>query len=62
MDPYKIILLTEEPGVYKVEFDNNFSWYNPKLLRYRVCVLTPVLDELSVRQKLAIFSKSNSKT
>ena len=35
----KIILFIKNPGIYKVLFDNKYSWFKQKLLRYRFAVL-----------------------
>lgn len=35
----KIILFIKSPGIYKVLFDNKYSWFKSKLLRYRCTVL-----------------------
>jgi len=35
----KIILFIKNPGIYKIIFDNKFSWFNAKLLRYRCNIL-----------------------
>jgi hypothetical protein len=35
----KIILFIKSPGIYKVLFDNKYSWFKSKLLRYRSTVL-----------------------
>lgn len=61
MDPYKVLLLTEQPGIYKIEFDNSYSWYTSKLLRYRACVLSPADDEVHIRQKLDMYRRNFQK-
>ena len=35
----KIILFVKNPGIYKIVFDNKYSWINSKIIRYRVSVL-----------------------
>ena len=35
----KIILFVKNPGIYKVIFDNKYSWFNSKLIRYRLSIL-----------------------
>ena len=35
----KIILLVKNPGIYKIIFDNKYSWFNNKLLRYRCTIM-----------------------
>ena len=34
-----IILFVKNPGIYKIVFDNKYSWINSKIIRYRVSVL-----------------------
>ena len=41
----KIILFVKNPGIYKVIFDNKYSWFNSKLIRYRLSVLTEKIDK-----------------
>ena len=42
--PLKIILFTKEPGIYKLVFDNGFSWFTSKIVRYRLNVLKLLSD------------------
>ncbi len=42
--PLKIILYTKEPGIYKLVFDNSFSWFTSKIVRYRLNVLKLLSD------------------
>ena len=35
----KIIIFVKNPGIYKVIFDNRYSWFNTKLMRYRCTIL-----------------------
>jgi hypothetical protein len=41
----KIVLFIKNPGIYKVIFDNKYSWFNSKLIRYRLSVLTEKIDK-----------------
>jgi hypothetical protein len=43
----KIILFIKSPGIYKVLFDNKYSWFKAKLLRYR-CTILKELNGLSM--------------
>ena len=43
----KIILFIKNPGIYKVIFDNKYSWFTSKLLRYR-CSILKELNGLSM--------------
>ena len=38
----KIILFIKSPGIYKVLFDNKYSWFKPKLLIFRCTVLKEI--------------------
>ena len=35
----KLILFIKNPGIYKVIFDNKYSWFKNKLLRYRCTIM-----------------------
>jgi len=35
----KIILFVKNPGIYKLIFDNKYSWINAKTIRYRISVM-----------------------
>ena len=35
----KIVLFVKNPGIYKVIFDNKYSWFNSKSIRYRLSIL-----------------------
>ena len=35
----KIIIFVKNPGIYKVIFDNRYSWFNTKSMRYRCTIL-----------------------
>ena len=37
--PVKIILFVKEPGIYKIIFDNSFSWFTQKEVKYRINIL-----------------------
>ena len=43
----KIILFIKNPGIYKVLFDNKYSWFKAKLLRYR-CTILKEMNNLSL--------------
>ena len=40
----KIILFVKNPGIYKIVFDNKYSWINSKIIRYRVSVLKEIAE------------------
>ncbi len=35
-------MFVKEPGTYKLIWDNSFSWFTSKTLRYRLSVLKPI--------------------
>jgi len=41
----KVSFIAKEPGVYKVLWSNEHSWFKGKTLAYRISVLKPLLDE-----------------
>jgi hypothetical protein len=63
MNAMKIIFIVETPGIYSVVFDNSYSWFNSKRIRYRVFVLEPEvaheelleLLEIEVEQPKSVF-------
>ena len=40
----KIILFVKNPGIYKVVFDNKYSWINSKTIRYRISILKELIS------------------
>lgn len=51
LNPVKIVLFVSEPGTYKIVWDNSFSWFTGKALRYRFSVLKP-LSQLDLTRKV----------
>jgi hypothetical protein len=49
--PVKLVLFVQEPGTYKLIFDNTFSWFTSKTIRYRLSVLRP-LSEIDVERRV----------
>lgn len=35
------VIFAKKPGLYKFTWDNSYSWFTEKFLRYRLCVLEP---------------------
>ncbi len=35
-------MFVKDPGTYKLIWDNSFSWFTSKTLRYRLSVLKPI--------------------
>ena len=66
----KIILFIKNPGIYKIIFDNKYSWFNAKLLRYRCNILKEYYtlglssinssDELNLEKKESEENLNNS--
>ena len=46
----KIILFIKNPGIYKVLFDNKYSWFNSKILKYRYNILKEFNNNLDLSQ------------
>ena len=38
----QLIFFVKEPGTYKIIWDNTFSWFTGKTLKYRLSVLKPI--------------------
>ena len=38
----KIILFVKNPGIYKIVFDNQYSWINPKTIRYKISIMKEI--------------------
>ncbi|EAR82059.1 hypothetical protein TTHERM_01337380 (macronuclear) [Tetrahymena thermophila SB210] len=55
-DPYRLVLLAESKGIYKIEFDNTYSWYNSKLLRFRCLILEPEISDSQILRKKLLFN------
>lgn len=46
--PIKLILFAQSPGVYKVVFDNSYSWITSKEVKCRIVILKPLSPILSI--------------
>ncbi|KAL4461183.1 hypothetical protein ABPG72_006576 [Tetrahymena utriculariae] len=55
-DPYRLVMLAESKGIYKIEFDNSYSWYNSKLLRFRCLILEPEIPDSQILRKKLLFN------
>ena len=44
-------MFVKEPGTYKIIWDNSFSWFTGKTLRYRLSVLKP-LSQIDLERKV----------
>ena len=45
----KIIIFIKNPGIYKIIFDNKYSWFNSKFIKYRCSILNE-LNNLNLSQ------------
>ena len=57
--PVKIVLFCKESGIYKLVFDNSFSWFTSKVIRYRLSILK-LLSEVN-NEKIDSDNKDNDK-
>ena len=46
--PTKIILFSQTPSLYKIEFDNNYSWIKGKEILYRIIILKSLENEIVI--------------
>ena len=46
--PTKIILFSQSPSLYKIEFDNNYSWVKGKEILYRIIILKSLENEIII--------------
>ena len=53
----KIILYVKNPGIYKLIFDNKYSWFNAKTIRYRISIMKEMND--NVNKEDIINTKEN---
>ena len=47
----KIVLFAKNPGIYKLIFDNKYSWFNSKLVRYRISILKEMINYKEIYNK-----------
>ena len=51
-------MFVSQPGLYKLVWDNTFSWFTKKTIRYRVSVLKPLMEmKIDVDKKVEFSSK-----
>lgn len=51
-EPVVGAVMLQSPGIYKFVWDNSFSWFREKYLRYRISVLKP--ESVATSSKLAL--------
>ena len=48
----KIILFVKNPGIYKVVFDNKYSWINYKTVKYRISVIKEIENQNNINSNI----------
>lgn len=56
--PVKIVMLVCTPGIYKLIFDNSYSWFTSKTVRHRLSVLRPLSEIKFESQDLTSFNSN----
>ena len=59
--PLKIILFCKEKGIYKLVFDNSYSWFNSKTVRYRLSVLKLINEINDIKNIDNLGNQENDK-
>jgi len=59
--PLKIILFCKEKGIYKLVFDNSYSWFNSKTVRYRLSVLKLINENSDIKNMDNLGINENDK-
>ena len=59
--PLKIILFCKEKGIYKLVFDNSYSWFNSKTVRYRLSVLKLISENSNIKNMDNLGINENDK-
>ena len=54
----KIILFSQEPSLYKIEFDNHYSWMKGKEILYRVLILKCLENEIIIPENNIKFDSN----
>jgi hypothetical protein len=44
-NPVKVSFIAKEPGIYKVVWSNEYSWFKGKTLKFKISILRPVSKE-----------------
>ena len=52
--PYKIIIINKNKGIFKITFDNSYSWINTKSIKFNYNIFYPD-DYYSLQKKLVII-------
>ena len=51
IQPIKFVFFAKEPGTYKIIWDNSYSWFTSKTLKYRLSVLKPI-SQIDLERKV----------
>ena len=54
----KIVLFVKNPGIYKVIFDNKYSWFNSKSIRYRLSILKEMGNDNEIKNENNIINNN----
>ena len=46
--PVKVSFIAKQPGIYKIVWSNEHSWFKGKTLKYRISVMKPAIIEESL--------------
>ena len=57
----RIVLFVKNPGIYMIVFDNKFSWFNSKLIRYKIAVLKEIKDGEEIKYGEEIKNENDIK-
>ena len=57
--PYKIIIFNKNKGIFKITFDNSYSWINNKIIRFNYNIFYPV-NCYSLQKKIIIIKLKQS--
>ena len=56
----KIVVFVKNPGIYKIIFDNKYSWFNSKLIRYRASILKEIGNNNQIKNEKNINNNENN--
>ena len=56
--PMKLTLFNSRPTIYKIEFDNSYSWFNSKEIKFKFNIFYPE-NELKIIHKLDMIKLKN---
>jgi hypothetical protein len=56
----KIVVFVKNTGIYKIIFDNKYSWFNSKLIRYRASILKEIGNNNQIKNEKNINNNENN--